>query len=362
MPKNKKYIAFISFADPDRNIAEALHNFFWELGEDTYYAPGQLPSAGSIEWKQAIIKGVKESVCFLPIYTRNSIKRAWVLYESGVADCINSKRYAARVSSVSISEIEKLPSPGVYVYDLFNDESLTNLVVNILMHKPNRTKSEIEAKVRKVFHKSKFSKQIIEYAKTRWVFIAGNIPNGHFLEDSIKQLEWLKDRNKVRTRIKSFTRKLSRALLNANFSLSSCDTVPAVGHSVHLECTKHISEHKSLKKDIFEHCGLYPLDRKSRINPFSSAQLALLRNYRNIRRGYLSDKEYLIVIGGNDGTMEEFEIAKELGLKIWAIPCFGGAGLKLWQTDPDYQGHCANCIKKDEPCDTTALINFAEKL
>ncbi len=133
MGQHKRFAAFISFAEPDKELAELIRDLFYSIDTPVYTAPSELPEAGTPEWRQAIIRAIRESSAFVPIYTRHSLRRPWVLYESGVADAFKLPRFPALVSSISKQGIADLPSRDAFIYDLWNDESIANLLTNVTL-------------------------------------------------------------------------------------------------------------------------------------------------------------------------------------------------------------------------------------
>jgi hypothetical protein len=103
MRKQARYAAFLSYADPDKSLVQELAKLFGQFNEQVFFAKVNLPMSGTPEWRRAIAEAVKESASFVHICTRHSLRRPWVLYESGVADACAIPRFAARVSNVARS-------------------------------------------------------------------------------------------------------------------------------------------------------------------------------------------------------------------------------------------------------------------
>lgn len=351
MGRTKKYTAFLSFADPDRDLAESLHTLFLHLDHQTYFAPRVLLKTGSPEWRSEIIKGVHSSCCFVPILTRHSIQRPWVLYESGIADSFNLKRYPARVSSVSISDIEYLPSPGVLVFDLFVKESLIQFVASVCMSRRDQTRPDVTARVREaVMSAPDLVKKIINLSKTRWVFIAGNSPN---VEKQLRaQVPWFTSKPLYEARLKDFVTILTETLLDNGFSISACPQVPSVGLNVINTAAHYIASRSYTEPLDYRISGIYPIDRDTRASNLSEmAKKQWLSHIMVFRQSYLQDQEWLILIGGNAGTREEYLAAKQCKVKIVPIPCFGGSAQALWDQEvPDKKNPCKSCTTKDGSC------------
>lgn len=348
MNNSKQFSAFLSFADPDRELVKALNELFWQMREPTYFAPVELPRTGTPEWRKEIINGIKNSYSFVPIYSRHSIKRPWVLYESGVADFLQLPRYPARVSSINISDIDYLPSEGTLVYDLFDVDSLVQLCVNVCLSKGGN-QDEVTAKVERVVRQSSITKKIITISKTRWVFIAGNTPNDEKVLSS--QIGWYKNKTEFEEKLKKFVNNLTETLLDEGFSISACPQVPSVGMHIINKAVNCIATKKYLDPVDFRIAGLYPIDREAReLKLQSEAKQHWLDHIMDFRRSYMDDQEWLILIGGNEGTYEEYLAATETKTKIFSIPCFGGTAKEVWDKEVGRVIKCKDCLGKDGQC------------
>ena len=365
MGQKKKHAAFLSFADPDRDLVKELHELFSNIGFSTYFAPRRLGETGSPEWRQEIIKGIRTSHCFIPVYTRHSIGRPWVLYESGVADAVRLRRYPARVSSVSISDLEYLPAQGALVYDLFDKEGLTNLLVNACLAMKTEAKGVLRARVKEIMREYPDSvKRIINLSKERWVFIAGNSPTD--MKKLKSQLLWCTSKSQYSRRLKKFATTVTRTLLEKGFSISACPQVshvgrPAIDAAVDWLAEPHGNEHVDYRIS-----GIHPLDRDARESNLSSvAKGHWLDHILSFRRSYLEDQEWMLLVGGNRGTLDEYEAAKACGVKIFGVPCFGGTALDVWKTEAtDADDPCVKCRQKDGKCEKECIediVSFIKK-
>jgi hypothetical protein len=343
------YAAFLSFADPDRELVEAIHDLFSLMDVNTFFAPKALPEAGSPAWRNAIIKGIHQSRYFIPIYSRHSINRPWVLYESGLADSIGLPRFPARVAGVDISEIEYLPNPGAQVYSLFDKKSLVDLIVNICATKGSN-KSEIAAKAHNVVNTSEFTGRIINLSKIRWVFIAGNVPNDEtILRSQVPHFTSMQD---YTTRLETFVDKLTEHLLGAGFSVAACLQVPSVGFQV-IKSAANLLETKKYTQHVdYRISGTYPIDRDARQASLSvTAKQKWLSHIMDFRKSYLKDQEWLLTIGGSQGTMEEYMAARQCRVKVLSVPCFGGSSHNIWETNEAARGGpCKECQHNTGTC------------
>ncbi len=363
--QRKKHDAFLSFADPDRELAECLSNLFSELNKAPYFAPLDLPKAGTPQWQKVIISAIRQSHAFLPVYTRHSIRRPWVLYESGVADAWNVPRFPARVSSVAISDLDYLPSGNnALCYDLSDEESLADLLVNVCLQSGG-TREQISPTVRRSLHRMRPTvNRIIVLSKTRWVFIAGNLPNNAFDHDS--PVKWHKSPTEYLNRLQRFVEALTETLFDEGFSISACPQVPHVGKDATRKALTCLDSKDLVAPVDFKIGGIYPIDRVARDaeSPMSeSAQKKWLRHIMAFRKTYLAQHEWLLIIGGNVGTLDEYKAAKECGVRVFPIPCFGGTGLTIANGKRSrILEPCKSCHLKDASCGTQGIAQIVSSL
>lgn len=358
----KKNIAFLSFADPDRDLAKSISQLFWQLGESAYFAPVDLPKSGSPKWRDAIISAIKSSNSFVPIYTRHSLRRPWVLYESGVADSVGLPRFAARVSSVSPSDIDYLPSGSVLYYDLSNEDSLADFITNVYLSKTGE-RAEVSARVNRAIKNSRsIVQRILTLAKTRWVFIAGNTPKN--LSQQEPALTWYKTQAQYRFRLWDFVEVLTEALLKNGFSITSCPQVPDVGMRVTEKALSCLDSKQYPNPVNFKISGIYPIDREAReITLSKTAKKKWMDHILEFRRSYLADQEWLLVIGGNVGTSEEHAAALDCGVKVFPVPCFGGTATHIYSSAKSHLLEpCKSCSKKDGSCGAEEINQLIESL
>jgi hypothetical protein len=357
----KRFAAFLSFASHDRKLVKALNDLFWQLGMHTFFAPISLARAGSPEWRKTITEGMKHSDAFVPIYTRQSINRRWVLYESGLADACKLPRFPAKVCGIDHSEIEDLPGPGALVYDLSNRDSLVALIINVICAKNPEDKDAVEADVRRVVHQSKLTNEILTLSKTRWVFIAGNKPvDEAALEADVK---WFTAESEYEARLKAFVIALTESLIAGGFSITACPQVDAVGLHV-INTAADILALKPLGDHLdYRISGIYPIDRNAEnINLSPNAKKHWVAHIMKFRRSYLADQEWIILVGGNQGTRDEYEAAVQCRVKAFAVPCFGGAGLKVWNEGHEKSSPCCLCAAKSAPCGGECAGKIAQYL
>lgn len=355
--KNKEYAAFLSFANPDRELVKLLNDLFWYLDIPTYFAPRNLAEAGTPEWRDEIIKNIKKSICYIPIYTRHSLKRSWVNYESGIADSIGLIAFPTKVSGISYKDIEALPPGSKYIYDLFDYEKLKYLICNVGLNW-FRNRDKIQSEVNRKFQNSDLPKKIILLSKQRWIFIAGNTPRGSYLREY--PVNWYKNINILESRLVKFVKNMTSVLLNEGFCITSCPQVKTVGKIAAFFTTEWVVKNKVSYPNKYRIAGIYPVDREVRESKlFPELQEQWLCELMEFRKSYLNDQECLILIGGSEGTMEEYKAAEELKkIKILPIPCFGGAALKLYEKQSNIP--CKECKKKNGICSKENILKIVK--
>jgi hypothetical protein len=331
MRTQARYTAFLSYADPDKSLVQELAKLFGQFGEQVFFAKVNLPMSGTPEWRRAIAEAVKESASFVHICTRHSLRRPWVLYESGVADACAVPRFAARVSNVAVSEMVELPGPGVFVYELFDREHLRQLVIRVIHGKRGGDRSIVENEVNRGLQAVRAVKRIADricsLARTRWVFIAGNAPHGA---------------TRVEHRLTMFVQRLAETALDKGFSIVSCPHVRPVGLLAARMAIEWGAEHTDCFRETFRIGGIYPVDRMTReLSVSPEARKKWLDQLIAFRRSYLDGLEWLVLIGGNEGTFDEYKAAKSLeSIKILALPCFAGAAAQIAKK---YRNTMPNC-------------------
>ena len=87
----REHDVFISFAEPDRKLANILHELFNAVGISSYFAPEALRKTPH-DWEDGILrKGLRQSDCFVPIFSKHSLNRKWVIFEAGAATALGRK-------------------------------------------------------------------------------------------------------------------------------------------------------------------------------------------------------------------------------------------------------------------------------
>lgn len=317
----KEYAAFISFADPDRTLVEYIVKLFNDLDLQVYFAPADLPSRGSVKWREEILKAIKSSACIIPIMTQNSINRPWVLYEMGAADVLELPIYKARTSSVSTAQLQNMPGNDTYVYNLSDESNIRDLVLNVLEKFKDSTHIPIASKF---ISQNVNARQIRALSIKRKVFIGGSAPINREKLDALSKLYNKLEGDEL---LRKIVCDITTSLLNNGFFVSSCPDVSAVGRTVLESSIKWCEEHGKELLNVYSPQGQLTF-------PEGQSEEALIKalkhGFIHSRKEYLKDFEFLLIIGGNNRTELECKAARELGsIKIVPISCIGGTALKI---------------------------------
>lgn len=325
METDKKYIAFLSYADTDKELAKAISRLFQSLKEEVFFASESLDRRdGGVEWRKSLINAIKRSHCFIPIYTRHSIRRPWIMFESGAAEAYGLKRFPARVAGVALEDIESI-GKDVQVYRLHELESLTQLCINVCLAKPgNCSEDFIRSTLPEIIKKNRYAKSILELSKIRWIFIAGNQPQE--IDSQISFLPHFRSKLQYLDELQKYVEALTLELIKEGFGIASCPQVDAVGRVVSTKYFQYTTENPK-EKAHYRIGGFY-----LRESPELEGKMQELwwQQISKFRKSYLKDVDRLVVIGGGSGTQQEYQAALELGIKIALVPFFGGTAYQLW--------------------------------
>jgi hypothetical protein len=347
LPEPGEEGVFISYAEPDTPLAQALVNLLGELRIDCYYAPTSVPEGASSNWPQEIInKGIRRSNCFIFVCSPNSLSRPWVLFELGAAAGFRKKCLYACVQGIRDAEIESIPHVGQYYHFRLNKEVELAALLAHVGHAMREDENVFRVKINRLFtHPRKPLQDVMSLSAQRWVFIAGNAPKP-------KQ----RFAPAARMRLRVFVRSLTEELLQKEFSIAACPQVTAVG-KIALDTAQASAAVRGGHVD-YEIGGLYPVDREVRKNPMGTrrAQSKWQEHLIAFRKSYLEKHEWLVLIGGADGTKEEHEAFDGVNKvrhkqdRIYPIPCFGGYARELFEkmrhSRPALLMPCTECMKQ----------------
>lgn len=329
MMERKRYAAFLSYAHADLSLVEAVRKLLELVGLPVFVADDALKRAGTPQWEKELLEGIRNSSCFVPLLTPSALKRPWVLYESGAADAYGLRKIPARVMAVSRADLNQVPLGNVLTFDLFDEPQLCKLVLSVLEGYDPARKSNLETNLEKILIQSIEIKQVARLARVRWVFIAGSRPEGDVYRPAI-EIEHASGRTGEAT-LRLITRDITLALLRAGFSVMSCPEVPDVGKIVQETVLEQIISGRGISRDRFRIAGLYAIDRMFGDDPPTKLKRGHIDAWlMDLRKGYLLANECLLVLGGNRGTEEEVNAARQLDLRICSIPNLLGYGQVLY--------------------------------
>ena len=333
----KEYDVFISYAQPDAVLAEKLCDLLRALDLKPFFAPAHLPKESAKDWEKGILKnGLNKSRCFLPLFTHQSLHRPWVLFEAGAAAALKMQFFIAQVHGVDDKEVNLFPYAHNFIHSkLYHEEDLKNLLINIhkTKSKSGKESESFRRKVDQVFVDRRVVVDAVTcQARRRWIFIAGNQAKATIEEDQIKSED-----------LKEFTQLVSTQLIEQGFNISACPQVETVG-KVALETADEWTAHgrscpiTGCEVD-YEIGGIYPIDQKAYKSKLMDARAKTRwqEHLLQFRKSYLSNKDWLLVIGGNEGSAEEFQAVQELnnernfGIKVCFVTYFGGSAFKIFK-------------------------------
>jgi len=347
----KKNIAFISYSRKDKELANDIRHLLEQTIDhfnlsDKVFMDKDLYNYDE-KWRKGIIKGLEESHCIIPIFTTNSINQSsWISFELGASEVYNIPKFPIVTAGVDVRDI---PCCDSQAYCLINVENVYNFVRKILELKNSLLN---EKKLEDYIFDNSCVKRIIKKSRERWVYIIGSKPE--FNDEQDKEKLWEK-------KVDSFLTKLTHKLFEKGYSLTSFPIVKHVGEVVIRE-----TAYKNKVKN-YKIAGLYSIDKElrnlsQRYDIDESNWKDILSNFR---KTYLDDKEFIIIIGGKEGTREEYSAAKSMNInnKFIPLPCFYGFGEKLWTDEytPNPQESFLN-YRTCNNCNSTDSCNKIEEI
>ena len=353
-----QHAAFISYSHEDEQLAQTLKNLIdicmkaLSYHFDAYLAAGELSKSGSQSDREDISEALAESLAFVPVLTRNSIHRPWVLYEAGIARGVGIPSHPVRTAAIGTVQLTPMLR-GEYVYDLTKPEEIRELlgVLGRACHKQARPGEEllpsdeamIDGTIAYALSEAEHAKlltDVTSLAARRSVFIAGSTRGLPQKELSFKS--YLKPR---RTPAREYpnaacaiiARQLTRALIGGGFTVGSCPEVDRVGAAVALEAANYAQE--TDEENVRALSAYYRIGgiwwREPKWVTHYVRDPSLWEDvFKAFRISYLRDYDLLLLLGGSMGTYQEYEAANDPGLPIaiTSIPFLGGTGRSIWSS------------------------------
>lgn len=324
---NKRYDVFFCHPSQDRPKASIIAKFLKRVFNEAlkrkyrvFYAPDDLSQIDrqTKEWKDGINRALKQCSCLIAYYTSHSLKSKWMHYEIGAMTSRNRPLFPVVTESVDLSNT------------VINEDTVANLVTTdksdlkkwiLSIHdvvyaartkKSKQPTSTLDEERNLIslwfenFPSDSFISDIYEKLKEQTIYIVGSKPN------NFKDEDW----------DGSLVAGLSRELLNLDFRLASSPSVKEVGFVVARECLEDPNNYKiaglhRFESDLLKKSGI--MDSKS------------LESIKIFRQRYLSEITAIIVIGGKKNTYSEIDVAMEYNIPVFALPCAGGCGAKIYE-------------------------------
>lgn len=330
--RENKMKMFISHSQRDKDIAIKFQTLFEEFGE--YWMPQTdveifLSSNFSNdqrktdEWKTNFEKHLDESSIFVVLVSPKSLNSRWVLYETGYVSAKNASRESSDRNKIKIFQIgiggvspEACLLNDIYMESIEGYESIIKICKDIF---------GVTEKLAKGWYKGNREsiEELLMLCTERCVYFVGSKPKNESNKGEWKQ-------SFVDNFLKNLTTKLLEPKdeeLKKQFKVASFPSVDEVGKKVFI--TAIATNHS----DKYEVAGLYGFDKKPNDKDLKKLDertwKETLNKYREL---YLKNKSSMIIIGGNEHTKDEFEVANDLGhIEIFPIPCMGGFGKELYE-------------------------------
>lgn len=345
---------FISHSQKDKEVAKRFKKVFVNFGK--YWMPNStnvevfLSSDISIEqrktdqWRENFEKNLEESSVFVILVSPKSLNSRWVQYETGYVSARNASRTSDEKIRIYQIGIEGVPAEECLLSDTYeikikDHESIIKICTDIFEVSPVLARGWYKINRQDV-------EDLLTRCTERCVYFVGSVPK-NIKSDSDKIKKWESFAGNF---IEGLTKELlapqNEALkqLRLRFKVASFPSVNEVGKQVFITA---ISNNHA---DKYEVAGLYGFDKKPNVRGLEKLDektwKETLNKYREL---YLGNKSSMIVLGGNNHTKDEYEVAQKLGhIEIFPIPCMGGFGKE--QFEQDKQKDEWKFEKFDHPC------------
>lgn len=344
----KRIKIFISHSQKDRVVAIEFKRMFEDFeklypGKQEVFLSSDLTNdqIKTGQWKTDFEAHLKTSSHFVVLVTPNSLHSTWVTYEIGYA-------LALGIDIIPIGI--RGASPEAFFLNSYNMQIIKEEhdVIKLL----NRIFGTTE-KFNRIWCKENEEAigKLLLLCKSRCVYFVGSMPKNQLGEGL-----W---NDEDQSFVERFLKQLTKSLLENGIKVSSFPSVPFVG-SVVLDAAMDARLHgkESLMNDEgelsrkYEIAGLYQFDNilrlaeEKKISP--EAWKKTLDDFREL---YLKNKSSMVIIGGNEHTNEEYQVAKERvrQLEVFPIRCLGGFAEKQFNEDINsYERIHHPCAKCDE--------------
>ena len=319
----KKYIAFISYANEDHDLAQDIRLLLIS-------AKNKLELKGDIfidtnihteEWRKEIMLSIPNSSWFIPIFTKNSIGSPWVNFEVGVAKAKKVKIAPIVTKTIKADQITCCDSQAQCLED---EDYITNFLKKVCNIISDTDIQRLEDFIARDPYVQRIKRRFLE----RWVYIIGSMPN---IEKEAQET-W-------KTITETFISNLSEKLLNEGYYLTSFPTVKHVGMTVANTVIR------LGKMGHYSIAGLYEMDNE--LKDFSKNFSKTKQKEWDIivskyRKAYLKNQDFIVIVGGKENTRNEIYSAKNENIEFIPIPCLLGTAEEFWIETKNNKQQCLN--------------------
>ncbi len=350
---------FISHSQQDKDVAIRFKNIFEDFS--IYWMPQTIDNVSvflssklsndqrqsSDQWQENFEKHLRESDVVVILITPKSINSRWVQYETGYAMALGKPIYQIAIRGVTP---EKILLYRNYIHIIKTGNDIKELCAHIFRVPDKLTEGWYMVN-------SNEMGELINLCNERCVYIVGSTPLSESDNSKWKNPDFVND----------FLERLTQGLLKKGSRVSSYPTVKEVGEKVYY-AAKAINE-----LDLYEISGLYNFDGPLKTSKDDIIEQKTWIDYLSkFREHYLENKDCMIILGGNNHTREECEVAEKLGyIELFPIPCTGGFAAekydelskKWWWTK--FNHPCKDCYQEGnyKNCNNcTQIENFVQRL
>lgn len=320
---------FISHSQQDRNVAFEFKKWFENFGNHWLPETGEKVSVflssklsndqyQSEQWQDNFQKHLAKSSVVVILVTPKSINSRWVQYETGYAMAIaNAKNKKIPIFQIGIRGVspEKILLGRNYVHFVKTGKDIQSLWATLFKVPNTLAEGWYNAN-------SKDIAKLINLCNERCVYFVGSKPKGDLDEEKWKEGGF----------VENFLNRLTIGLLKKGSRVSSYPTVKELGERVYY-AAKDFEDNDVKGIDLYEISGLYNFDKPLETSKKEPIELKTWIDYLSeFREHYLENKDSVIIVGGNDHTKEECEVAEKLGyIELFPIPCMGGYAKKKYE-------------------------------
>lgn len=303
-------------------------------------------------WKKDFEENLKKSSQLVVLVTPNSLHSVWVTYEIGYAI---ARGIAITPVVIRGATPEKFLLNERSAQKMEREEDVTQLLSLIFKDIARNDVARADLIRPWCNINKKKVKELLVSCEERCVYFVGSIPSKKTGNRTWKQKF-----------VSKFLSNLTTSLLEKGFKVSSFPAVDEVGKIVWKTA---MDDKKNMK--MYEISGLYGFDEVPKDDdgtPFNIDRSTWKETLNGFRELYLKNKSSMIIMGGNDHTKDEYNVATKIdNLEIFPIPCMGGSGEEIFQEKTrdniwlkQFDHPCLNCEGNIEKCER--IPQFVKRL